>query len=39
LDTVQPVEKTSEEWLSELKRAVEDVGKIAKSRLGSLGVV
>ncbi|RXW23035.1 hypothetical protein EST38_g2806 [Candolleomyces aberdarensis] len=39
LDTVQPVEKSNEAWLSELKRAVGDVGKIAKSRLGSLGVV
>ncbi|KAF9453577.1 hypothetical protein P691DRAFT_694577 [Macrolepiota fuliginosa MF-IS2] len=27
-----------EKWLSELKRAVEDVGKIAKSRLRALGV-
>ncbi|KAJ2914632.1 hypothetical protein MD484_g5773, partial [Candolleomyces efflorescens] len=39
LSIIQPLEKTSEEWLSELKRAVEDVGKIAKSRLNSLGVV
>ncbi|KAJ3509845.1 hypothetical protein NMY22_g16158 [Coprinellus aureogranulatus] len=38
VETVQPVEQGSEEWLRELKRAVLDVGRIAKSRLGALGV-
>lgn len=37
--TIRPVEWESEEWLQELSRAVTDVGKIAKSRLGALGVV
>lgn len=31
------VAKNSKDWLSELKRAVDDVGKIAKSRQKSLG--
>jgi 2-oxo-4-hydroxy-4-carboxy--5-ureidoimidazoline (OHCU) decarboxylase len=33
-----PVEVGGENWLKELKRAVEDVGKIAKSRLGKLTI-
>lgn len=32
------VAKNSEDWLHELKRAVDDVGKIAKSRQKSLGL-
>ncbi|KAF4611085.1 hypothetical protein D9613_006914 [Agrocybe pediades] len=33
LDTLLSVDQGSEEWKSELSRAVQDVGKIAKSRL------
>ncbi|PIL24997.1 hypothetical protein GSI_12885 [Ganoderma sinense ZZ0214-1] len=36
--SVVSVEAGSEEWKGELERAVSDVGKIAKSRLRSLGV-
>jgi 2-oxo-4-hydroxy-4-carboxy--5-ureidoimidazoline (OHCU) decarboxylase len=36
--TIKPIDQESEEWRRELKRAVGDVGKIAKSRLGALGV-
>ncbi|KAI0313093.1 Oxo-4-hydroxy-4-carboxy-5-ureidoimidazoline decarboxylase [Amylostereum chailletii] len=32
------VERGGKEWVAEVRRAVEDVGRIAKSRLGSLGV-
>ncbi|KAI0629258.1 OHCU decarboxylase-domain-containing protein [Trametes polyzona] len=38
LDSAVSVEVGSEEWHKELERAVEDVGKIAKSRLKTLGV-
>lgn len=38
VETIKPIERTDAKWLSELRRAVEDVGRIAKSRLGSLGV-
>ncbi|KAJ3515396.1 hypothetical protein NMY22_g14465 [Coprinellus aureogranulatus] len=38
VESVRPIEQGSEEWLRELKRAVLDVGRIAKSRLGALGV-
>ena len=38
VEDVASVEVGSEEWKSELDRAVGDVGKIAKSRLRSLGV-
>lgn len=38
IDAIQPIEQGSEEWLRELNRAIVDVGKIAKSRLGALGV-
>ena len=38
VEDVASVEIGSEEWKSELDRAVGDVGKIAKSRLRSLGV-
>ncbi|KAI1796617.1 OHCU decarboxylase-domain-containing protein [Ganoderma leucocontextum] len=36
--SIVSVEKGSEEWKGELERAVSDVGKIARSRLRSLGV-
>ncbi|PCH44199.1 hypothetical protein WOLCODRAFT_104748 [Wolfiporia cocos MD-104 SS10] len=38
VETVGRVEVAGEEWKKELERAVVDVGKIAKSRLKSLGV-
>ncbi|RDX54281.1 hypothetical protein OH76DRAFT_1415679 [Lentinus brumalis] len=38
VDSIASVQVGGEEWKSELARAVEDVGKIAKSRLQSLGV-
>ncbi|KAI0693184.1 OHCU decarboxylase-domain-containing protein [Cerioporus squamosus] len=38
VESVASVQVGGEEWKSELERAVEDVGKIAKSRLQSLGV-
>ena len=38
-DTIQPVDTSSEEWKRELDRAVHDIGLIAKSRLGALGVI
>ena len=38
-DTIHPVDVSSEEWKKELNRAVVDIGLIAKSRLGALGVV
>lgn len=38
LDTISPVDISSEEWKRELDRAVLDIGRIAKSRLGALGV-
>jgi len=38
-DTIYPVDISSEEWKRELDRAVHDIGLIAKSRLGALGVV
>ena len=37
-DTIHPVDIASEEWKRELDRAVHDIGLIAKSRLGTLGV-
>lgn len=37
-DLFRPVEVGGVEWVKELDRAVQDVGKIAKSRLGALGV-
>ncbi|KIL00765.1 hypothetical protein PAXRUDRAFT_821346 [Paxillus rubicundulus Ve08.2h10] len=36
VDSFMPVEKGTREWLQELDRAVEDVGKIAQSRLDKL---
>jgi hypothetical protein len=36
--TIIPVDERSEEWKCELGRAVVEVGMIAKSRLGTLGV-
>ena len=38
-DTIYPVDISSEEWKRELDRAVHDIGLIAKSRLGALGVI
>ncbi|KAL0060420.1 hypothetical protein AAF712_012789 [Marasmius tenuissimus] len=38
LDAIEAVEIGGEEWSSELKRAVEDVGRIAQSRLKTLSV-
>ena len=38
-DTIYPVDIASEEWKRELDRAVRDIGLIAKSRLGALGVI
>ena len=38
-DTIYPVDIASEEWKKELDRAVLDIGLIAKSRLGALGVI
>ena len=38
LDSVVEVKVGSPEWRGELERAVQDVGKIAKSRLSALGV-
>lgn len=38
VETLGVIEMGSEEWRRELYRAVEDVGKIAKSRLSALGV-
>ena len=38
-DTINPVDIASEEWKKELDRAVVDIGLIAKSRLGALGVI
>jgi 2-oxo-4-hydroxy-4-carboxy--5-ureidoimidazoline (OHCU) decarboxylase len=38
-DTIHPVDISSEEWKRELDRAVHDIGLIAKSRLGALGVI
>jgi len=38
-DTIYPIDISSEEWKNELDRAVRDIGLIAKSRLGALGVV
>jgi hypothetical protein len=35
-ESLECVAKNSEDWLNELKRAVNDVGKIAKSRQKSL---
>ncbi|KAI0741423.1 OHCU decarboxylase-domain-containing protein [Daedaleopsis nitida] len=37
VETVGSVDVGGQEWKSELERAVHDVGKIAKSRLGALG--
>lgn len=37
-DTIFPIDISSEEWKSELDRAVLDIGRIAKSRLGALGL-
>lgn len=36
-DNLQPVEFDSEDWRSELHRAIYDVGRIAKNRLRALG--
>ena len=38
VESIERVEVGGVEWKSELERAVGDVGRIAKSRLGSLGV-
>lgn len=38
LDDIEPVEVEGMEWKAELDRAVIDVGRIAKSRLGAFGV-
>jgi 2-oxo-4-hydroxy-4-carboxy--5-ureidoimidazoline (OHCU) decarboxylase len=38
-ETIYPVDFSSEEWKRELDRAVHDIGLIAKSRLGALGVI
>lgn len=38
LDKVPKVGQGEKEYLNECRRAVEDVAKIAKSRLGALGV-
>ncbi|KAG1746726.1 Oxo-4-hydroxy-4-carboxy-5-ureidoimidazoline decarboxylase [Suillus paluster] len=38
VESLSCVAKNSEEWLNELTRAVDDVGKIAKSRQSSLGL-
>ncbi|KAF8817482.1 hypothetical protein BYT27DRAFT_7074706 [Phlegmacium glaucopus] len=38
LDAISPVDISSEEWKRELDRAVLDIGRIAKSRLGALRV-
>jgi 2-oxo-4-hydroxy-4-carboxy--5-ureidoimidazoline (OHCU) decarboxylase len=38
-DTIYPIDISSEEWKRELNRAVVDIGLIAKSRLGALGVI
>lgn len=38
IDVVVPVDVDGKEWRSELSRAVRDIGLIAKSRLGTLGV-
>jgi hypothetical protein len=35
---LSPVEADGPEWQAELRRAIQDVGDIAKSRLGILGV-
>ena len=37
VETVGSIEVGSEEWTTELERAVEDLGKIAESRLKALG--
>lgn len=36
--SIERVEIESREWTKELERAVQDVGRIAKSRLTALGV-
>ena len=38
-NTIHPVDVASEEWKTELERAVLDIGLIAKCRLGALGVI
>ncbi|KAF8606006.1 hypothetical protein BDV93DRAFT_521326 [Ceratobasidium sp. AG-I] len=38
IGTIEPVEVEGEEWKKELRRAVVDVGRIAKSRLTKMGV-
>lgn len=38
IESLDPVDVEGEDWLSELERAIVDVGKIAKSRLAGLGV-
>ena len=38
LDSISFVDTSSEEWKTELGRAVLDIGSIAKSRLGALGL-
>ncbi|KAF8967671.1 Oxo-4-hydroxy-4-carboxy-5-ureidoimidazoline decarboxylase [Flammula alnicola] len=38
LDSISPVEFASHDWRTELDRAVNDIGRIAKSRLGTLSV-
>ena len=38
VESIERVEVGGVEWKSELERAVGDVGRIAKSRLGALGV-
>jgi len=37
VETLSQIDKESNEWRSELSRAIQDIGKIAKSRLGVLG--
>lgn len=38
LESIESVEVGGDEWRGELERALGDIGKIAKSRLGALGV-
>ncbi|KAF9480493.1 hypothetical protein BDN70DRAFT_877474 [Pholiota conissans] len=38
IESISPVEFGSHDWRSELERAIYDIGRIAKSRLGALGL-
>ncbi|KAH9479516.1 putative allantoinase 1 [Psilocybe cubensis] len=38
VESISPIDVEGDEWRKELSRAVYDVGQIAKSRLGALGV-